>query len=179
MMNTIRPYTVVLTGPESTGKTTLAEQLAGYFRGSWIPEYARTYVEKLERSYVFEDVVRIARHQIKQLELYKKKNNRVVFLDTDLVIIKIWLQVLYGNVPVWLNKAIEKRKIDLYLLCYPDIPWKYDPVRENPGPKRETLFVRYEEEIRRQDFPYRIVTGQGKERLYKAIAEVEEMLNIH
>ncbi|MCD6201161.1 MAG: AAA family ATPase [Bacteroidales bacterium] len=172
-----RPYIIVLTGPESTGKTTLAGQLARHFGGSWIPEYARNYVEHLDRPYVFEDVIRIARYQIKQTDRLMKEDLPAVFLDTDLIILKIWLQVMYENVPGWLQEAIEKRKIDLYLLCRPDIPWKYDPVRENPGGKREELFLIYEKELYQHGFPYRVVEGEGEERFRKAKVFVEEVIN--
>ncbi len=171
-----RPYIIVLTGPESTGKTTLAGQLAGYFGGRWVPEYARNYVEHLDRPYDFEDVVRIARYQIKQTDRMTGGDVPVVFFDTDLIILKIWFQVRYKNVPGWLQEAIEKRKIDLYLLCRPDIPWKYDPVRENPGQKREELFFIYEKELHKLGFPYRIVEGEGEVRLRNAKLFVEEVI---
>jgi len=171
-----RPYIIVLTGPESTGKTTLSEQLARHFGGEWIPEYARNYVKQLGCPYKYEDVIHIARHQIKQLEQKMPEELPVMFLDTDLIIIKVWFQVVYGNVPSWLQEALEKRKIDLYLLCRPDIPWKYDPVRENPGRKREELFLMYEKELNRQGSVYHVVTGVGEKRFRKAMAFVEEIM---
>ncbi len=167
---------VVLTGPESTGKTTLAERLSRYFGGAWVPEYARDYVKNLGRPYEYEDVIRIAGHQIKQPDPEILKDTPVVFLDTDLIIIKVWLQVVYGKVPRWLEEVLKKRKIDLYLLCRPDIPWEYDPLRENPGRKREELFLMYEEELRRFGFPYRVVEGKGEERFRQAAAFVEEIM---
>ncbi len=175
-----RPYTVVLTGPESTGKTTLAEQLARHFGGTWIPEYARTYVETINRPYAYRDVIHIVRHQIEVLKNPDMPGNPFLFLDTDLIILKIWFHVVYGHVPEGLQEAIRKRKIDLYLLCRPDIPWVSDPVRENPGRKREELYVMYEEEIRGGGFAYKVVSGRGEERFRNAVASVvSEIYNKH
>ena len=170
------PEIIVLTGPESTGKTTLARQLAGHYRGQWIPEYARTFVENLKAPYTYEDVIHIARHQIEVPEQMINSEMPVVFLDTDLIIIKVWLSVVYGKVPEWLHEAIANRKIDLYLLCRPDIVWVADPVRENPGRKREELFLMYEEEIKKYNFRYGVVTGKGDKRLFNAVTLVDKIL---
>ncbi len=170
------PEVIVLTGPESTGKTTLARQLAGHYGGQWIPEYARSYVENLTVPYTYADVIHIARHQIEVPEQIINSKMPVVFLDTDLIIIKVWLSVVYGKVPEWLHKAITNRKIDLYLLCRPDIAWVPDPARENPGRKREELFLMYEKEIKKYNFRYGMVSGSGDKRFFNAVNLVDKIL---
>jgi len=163
------PFVVVLTGPESTGKTTLAEQLASRLGGRWIPEYAREYVASLGRPYDYEDVLNILEHQKRITEDLSGEDVPYLFLDTDLVVLKVWFDEVFGKIPQEMDDLIRNRKIDLYLLCRPDLPWEYDPVRENPGRRREALFRRYERELREAGLPYEIVGGRGEARLTAAL----------
>lgn len=146
-------FKVGIIGPESTGKSTLARYLARRYNGICVPEYAREYIEKLNRSYTMEDVEAIARHQIEQLQEIK---DGLYFFDTELIITKVWFEHKYGSCPAWLEQAIQDYPMDVYLLTYPDIEWKPDPVRENPDIRLE-LFERYESEIQKLDIPYYII----------------------
>jgi len=114
---------VVITGPESTGKTALTQQLAHHFNTIWIPEYAREYVENLGNPYVYEDLIKITNIQINKLREVTEKPNQFIFLDTDLIIMKVWFQEAFQNYPEWLHDSIKQRNIDLYLLCATDISW--------------------------------------------------------
>jgi NadR type nicotinamide-nucleotide adenylyltransferase len=168
-----RPFTVVLTGPESTGKSTLACQLAERLGGKCVREYARDYIEALGRFYTYEDVLHIFEYQLAVLQDPRWQGAPFLFLDTDLVILKVWFQEVFGKMPGNMDEVIRNRKIDLYLLCRPDIPWVYDPVRENPGERREELFAVYEQELQRAGLPYEIVGGKGTERLENALRAVK------
>lgn len=173
-MNSLK---VVVTGPESTGKSTLTEWLAKHYQTVFIPEYAREYVGNLKRPYQYEDLEHIARHQIKDLERHKALAPKLLFLDTYLIITKVWFDVVYHCVPSWLDKAIITSDIDLYLLCNTDIPWQADGIRENGGEIREDLFVRYKTELEYYGFNYRIVSGLGDQRHSNAISYVDEIIN--
>lgn len=157
---------VGIIGPESTGKSTLAQSLAEQFHGIYIEEYARTYVEKLGRPYTYEDVEAIARHQIEELASLSANRSPLTanrsqltanryFYDTELIVTKVWFEVKYGSCPKWLEEAIARYPMDFYILCYPDIEWKPDPVRENPAIRKE-LFARYLEEVKKTGVPYYI-----------------------
>ncbi len=155
-------FRVAIIGPESTGKSTLAAYLARRYNGLLIPEYARTYVEQLNRPYTYDDVVAIARYQIEEIEsIFHQRssqytNSKAVFFDTDLIITKVWFEYKYGSCPDWLLKALHDYPMDVYLLTYPDIDWKPDPVRENPNIRLE-LFNRYKQEIQTLNIPYYII----------------------
>ena len=149
-------YKVGVIGPESTGKTTLARYLAERYHGVFVPEYAREYVEQLGRPYTREDVETIARHQIEQLQRLTTNDQRLYFFDTELIITKVWFEYKYGDCPSWVEDALRRFPMDVYLLCYPDIEWQFDPVRENPD-NREELFLRYEQEIQKLSIPYYII----------------------
>lgn len=147
-------FKVGIIGPESTGKTTLARYLANRYHGVFVPEYAREYMESLTRPYTREDVELIARHQITQLSTIQSQ--APIFFDTELIITKVWFEHKYGSCPEWLKDALLRYPMDVYLLCYPDLPWIPDPVRENPDIRME-LFERYEHEVQALDIPYYII----------------------
>ena len=150
-------YRVGIIGPESTGKSTLATYLANRYGGVLVTEYAREYMEQLAPSYTYtyDDVVTIAKHQVQQLATCVDED-RVQFFDTELIITKVWFLHKFGKCPDFLLQAIEKYKMDVYLLCYPDMPWQPDPVRENPM-IRTYLFDWYEKEVQALGIPYYII----------------------
>lgn len=161
---------IVITGPESTGKTTLSESLALKLDADWIPEYARSYVENIGRSYTYEDIEKIAQYQIQaETKMSETTNKRLVIMDTWVIITKVWFEVVYGRSPKWLDEYISTSHVDLFLVCAPDLPWIADPVRENGGEMRNILFERYCEEIKAHGFQYEVVKGVGDQRMHNAL----------
>ncbi len=158
-----------LIGAESTGKTTLARQLAQHFDSPWISEFARFYVEKINADYNYNDVVNIAKAQIWLWEQALSAKPSMLFQDTDLIITKVWLEEVFGKYPVWIDDYILKMKPDLYLFCETDLPWQPDPARENPGEKREFLSSTYKSEILKIKAKVQFITGTGNQRLFNAI----------
>ncbi len=172
MLNKIKR--VILTGAESTGKSSLAKQLALYYHTVYMPEYARTYIENLNRDYNYEDVVHIAEMQIQFEQAFLLKANKYLFIDTGLIITKVWFQEVFQKYPDWLDDAILKSLPDFYLVCDIDLPWKEDLVRENGTlEKRKYLMGRYIDEIKKYPVKYEIVGGQENERLQNAIKIIE------
>ena len=165
---------VAILGPESTGKTELAQQLAQHFKAPWVPEYAREYVENLTVPYVYEDVCNIALKQIEEEKFYENTstNDQFVFFDTDLIITKVWFEYRFKKIPEFLIKRLKTGFFDLYLLCAPDLPWQADPVREH-GEDRDYFFDWYKREIEQCGKPFVVVTGIGKQRIQNALKAVE------
>lgn len=149
-------YKVGIIGPESTGKSSLAHYLAKRYKGTCVPEYARTYVEhKGTTEVTFDELCDIARHQIAGME---NLPDGLYFFDTELIITKVWFDYAFGRVPEWLNEAIQRYPMDVYLLTYPDLPWVPDSARSNGSDAiRKELFDRYEAEIQALDIPYYII----------------------
>ena len=169
---------IVITGAESSGKSTLTGQLSKAFAGIFVTEYARDYVERLKRPYNNQDVETIGK---RQLLCYKKikrdhiNSGVLVFFDTFLIITKIWMQEVYQYCPVWLHLAIVENKPNLVLLCEPDLPWQQDGVRENKE-KRNYLHNRYRKELEYYQIPYSIVNGSGDARMQLAIQHIKRNL---
>ena len=161
-------FKVGIIGPESTGKSSLARYLANRYKGTYVPEYARAYVEGLmakgrtdewTKVITFDDICAIARHQIEEMETLAYSPSPLAFFDTELIVTKVWFDYAFGRVPEWLNENIHRYPMDVYLLTYPDIPWMPDPTRSNGSDAiRKELFDRYEAEIQALDIPYYIIT---------------------
>lgn len=166
---------VIITGPESTGKTTIAEQLARSYDTIWVPEYARVYIENLDRPYVYEDLENIGRRQVEELLHTYPDAQSYVFYDTGLIITRVWFLECYQKCPSFIDQAIRDIAVDMYLLCRPDIEWIVDPVRENKGLNRERLFRLYEEQLIQYNASYSIIEGVGDMRLNNAIQAIGEM----
>lgn len=174
MMDANRKIRVAITGPESTGKTTLAIELSHIFAGRFIPEYAREYVENLTSHYTYHDVEAIARKQVEQYIEAQNHPEKIIFFDTWLIITKVWFEWVFGRYPLWLEDSILNCPMDLYLLCKPDLPWIADRVRENGGENRIKLYEKYRDELIRYGFRFVEVGGTELARTELAIASIHE-----
>ena len=169
------PKIIVVTGAESTGKSILTELLAQHFNVPFVPEIAREFVENLTRKYNYHDVENIAKKQIDQLNVLKYSNHPIIFVDTWLIITKIWFEVVFNKAPLWLEKEIKNTNIDLFLVCNVDLPWKPDPVRENGGASRLILHKKYLENFKNYNFEHKIVSGKNKSRLKNALQHMKSL----
>lgn len=166
---------IAVTGPESTGKSWLASKLADHFHTVFVPEYAREYLQHLDRTYQLDDLVQIARGQQAAHQQGVQKAHDLVFFDTDFLVLKIWCQHRFHEVPHIILNNLEKRDVDLYLLCNVDLPWEYDPQREHPH-LRQFFFDWYRRELDSYGFPYLVISGQGDQRLQAAIDGVQQFI---
>ena len=160
---------IVLTGPESTGKSTLSLQLADHFNTAVVPEFARNYIDDLERAYVESDLLEIAKGQLQLEQEQLLKAKQIMICDTDLITIKIWSEYKYGRCDPQIINWIETMDYDHYLLCGTDIDWKVDPQRENPN-DRDFLYESYKKELLSYKKPFTEISGNQTQRLKEAIA---------
>ena len=179
-----RPLRIVLFGPESTGKSTLAERLAARFAAPWSPEYVREYWDSHGGAVGPGDLEAIARGQIAGEDaaaaLAERQRAGVVFHDTDLLTCTLWDDLLFpGACPPWTRAEAERRAgaASLYLFCDTDLPWVADPQRCFPDPEGRAmcraLWLRTLAELR---LPWAPVCGGWPEREARAVAAVEALL---
>ena len=171
-----RPKRILILGPESTGKSTLAEMLAQHYAEPWVPEVAREYLEKLDRPYTYEDLLQIGKQQMNLEDELALTATRLLFCDTDLRVIQVWSQHRYGKVDPWVLEEIARRTYDLILLCAPDLPWQEDPLREHPELEmRQQFFEVYQQLTQASGFPWTLISGEIAERLSTAIQAVDSL----
>lgn len=168
-------YKILITGPESTGKSSLVESLTQYFKAVCVSEFARAYIDQLKRAYDETDLLLIAKGQLRNEDEISAKGHPVIFVDTDLTVIDIWSQEKYGRTHPWILEQMQKRTYDLYLVPDIDLTWTFDPQRENPR-DRERLMKLFQDSFNRRQIPYHFVRGEGKERLQEAIEIIEVFL---
>ena len=166
---------VSLTGPESTGKSTLAARLAAHYGTAFAPEYAREYLAASGPHYIPEDLEEIARGQLAAAAEAERRAHRVVFHDTDLLVIKIWCEHSFGFCPEWILNCIDQQQYDLVLLMGVDLPWEPDPLREHPN-LRQHFHQMYRRELQESISPFADISGTPAQRLEQACFLVDELL---
>ena len=160
---------IVVTGPESTGKSTLSQILAKEYNGLLVEEFARKYLSENSGQYKRSDLLKIAYGQFQsQLAAINNQDFNVVISDTCLLTIRIWDEWKYGLSEPFIEEWIGLQEVDLYLLCSPDLGWESDDLRESENDLDE-LFEIYLENIIKTGIPYSIVEGVGQERNQEAI----------
>jgi len=190
---------IVIIGPESTGKSTLSKQLAEHYATEWCEEYAREYLLTHGTEYSYDDLLAIAKGQVELEDSYQLTVNskqlsvndsrfpthdsrlsthdfRLLFIDTDMYVMKVWCEYVFGKCHPYIEEQIAERKYDLYLLCNIDLPWVKDELREYPdeAPRRE-LYGIYKTILQNQSVPWVDISGNYEERLQKAIGAVDRM----
>jgi len=164
---------IIITGPESSGKTTLSNDLKKHFNTHLVTEYAREYIDKLNSKYNYKDLLKIAKQQLKnEVEIQLKTP---LICDTDLITIKIWSEYKYSKCDKWILQNIQKQKNELrfYLLCKPDLKWRYDPQRENQF-DRESIFDIHKNELEALNHQYSVIDSH--DRLNKAIKALKKVI---
>lgn len=164
---------VAVTGPESTGKSFLCRELAAHYNTAFVPEYARDYLNELNRVYIYDDILSIAKGQLAAeqkmvSELLARPIRPLLFCDTELIVTKIWSLHKYNQCHPWILEQIQKNTYDLYLLCDVDLPWEPDPQREHPH-LRQYFFDWYQKELESYGFKYFVIRGQKQERVKNTI----------
>ncbi|MBV7528673.1 AAA family ATPase [Chitinophaga sp. sic0106] len=168
---------VVVIGPESTGKSTLSEMLATRFHTVWAPEYAREYIEYLERPYEKDDLLKIAEGQVALEQQQLAKATDVLICDTDLYVIKVWSEHKYGDCDNRILAMIAQQQCDLYLLTNIDLAWENDPQREHPEPEMRSYFYNvYRDIVVQSGVPFVDISGSYAQREITAAAAVDKLL---
>ncbi|QDO93489.1 ATP-binding protein [Formosa sediminum] len=173
---------VVLFGPESTGKTVLARQLASHYKTVFVPEYSRTYaLEKLKKNETLTeaDVMPIAKGQIFLENELSQTAEKLLICDTNLLETKVYAEVYYNGFNNEILKASAiKNHYNLYFLTYIDIPWEADEVRDKPN-ERETMFQAFEKALIDYNKPYVLLKGTYKERFDLAVKHIDKLILKH
>lgn len=180
---------IVIIGPESTGKSTLCQQLADHYESAWCPEFAREYLHTNGTNYEFDDLLTIAKGQLAMEDEYTSRleqqaepmmesgGHLPLFIDTDMYVMKVWCEFVFNKCHRFILEQIGERKYDLYLLCNIDLPWVKDELREYPDlHTRKKLYQIYKDIMLNQPVPWVDISGDYEHRLQKAIRAVDSIL---
>lgn len=173
---------IVIIGPESTGKSTLCAQLADYYKTIWCREYAREYLLQQGTMYEFETLDKIAKGQlaleqfaVTQVQAHES-TRPLLFIDTDLYVMKVWCEFVFGKCHRWILDEIVQRQYDLYLLCNTDLPWTKDELREYPDlDSRQRLYHMYRDIMINQSTPWAEISGSSNERFLAARSAIDAL----
>lgn len=167
---------IAIVGPESTGKSTITQQLAKSYHTLWVPEYARYYCAALTEPCNLQDEVNMFHGQLAlEDSILAIAEKDLIFCDTTFITVKIWSDEVFGETPQIVLDALPKYNYDLYLLMDIDLPWQEDPLRDFPH-KREHFMNVWHQELKSLNATYVTVSGQEEQRLNNAITAVETFL---
>lgn len=180
---------IVIIGPESTGKSTLSEQLARHYETIWCPEFAREYLLTNGTNYDYNDLLTIAKGQLaledeyatrleaRCLPMLEEGGHLPYIIDTDMYVMKVWCEFVFGRCHRFILEQIATREYDLYLLCNVDLPWSADQLREYPELEtRKKLYAIYKDLLVNQHTPWVEIGGSYDERLHMAIRAIDGLL---
>lgn len=171
---------IVVIGPESTGKSTLCQQLAAHYKTIWVQEYAREYLLKNGTDYTFENLLDIAKGQLLLEDAAAQlltTDYSPLIIDTDMYVMKVWCEFVFEKTHHWILNRLVERTYDLYLLCNIDLPWVKDELREYPDLiSREKLYHHYKDAMVNQNVPWVDISGGYEERLQKALEAINTIL---
>lgn len=166
---------IAIVGPESTGKSTISEQLANHYQTVWVPEYARGYCEKLTAPCTWDDEINMFRGQLELEEQMAANANRLLICDTTFITVKIWSDHMFGSAPQEVIDELPKHPYDLYLLMNIDLPWEDDPLRDFPNMREHFMGV-WHKELRSLNANYSLISGSDQERLQNAIQCIDSFM---
>ena len=166
---------IVLTGSESTGKTTLARQLAAHYGVEYVPEFVREFAEKKGAPLAMSDHGPIAHGQMALENEYADRADHLLFQDADLLSTVAYCNHYFGACPPWIEETAIARRPALYLLAGIDVPWEADGIRDR-GKGRDAMHALFVDTLRRLKAPYSVIIGLGEQRLQKAMAAVDALL---
>jgi nicotinamide riboside kinase len=158
---------IAVVGPESTGKSDLCQALAKFYNTTFVPEFARQYLTHKNAPYTLNDIIYIHQQQILSEIKLEREANTVLFCDTTSIVNKIWLAEKFNTESSEITYDFKTHAYHLYLLCAPDMPWEYDPLRENEN-DRDRLFEIYKNTLSANHKPFEIVKGLGDKRFHNA-----------
>jgi len=169
---------IALFGPESTGKTTLAKQLAAHYETEWVPEFARDYLQKRweENQHICEadDMLPIAYGQMSLENEKLSSANKYLFCDTNLMVTKVFSEIYYGFCDPLLNEEALEHEYDLFFLTDIDVPWEKDDIRDK-AEGRETVFSVFKQTLIDNKKPFITLSGNKESRLAKAAIIIDNL----
>ena len=174
---------VVVTGPESSGKSTLAAALGRAFDTVAVPEYARDEIFANGWGGGDSWFERIAKGQVESERALAEFSGPVLFSDTDAATTVRWQTELEGAACAGvLAVAAEERLPDLAIIVSPEgVGFDTAPHRTSDGQEESRRFRMFEGAVswaRGNGIPFVVAKGGEDERLSLCVSAVETRLGV-
>jgi NadR type nicotinamide-nucleotide adenylyltransferase len=166
---------IAIVGPESTGKSTISEQLAAHYHTIYVPEFARDYCKSLTEPCNWQDEINMFHGQLQLEKELLPKANRILICDTTFLTVKIWSDHIFGKSPEEVLQRLPLHTYDFYLLMDIDLPWQDDPLRDFPDLREHFLSI-WHQELNALYADYQVVSGSNQQRLQNAISAIDSFL---
>lgn len=170
---------LVLTGPESSGKSWLSEEIQRQFGGVLVGEYVRQYIDEVQRDTVYADIDVIAHEQLAREDAARAVKPALLILDTHLLSNILWSRTLFNDCPAWLEAALVERQYDLHLLLSPDgVEWVGDGQRCQPDlGERQAFFEASRQWLLAHGQPFAVIEGSWSDRNDHVLQRVARLIN--
>jgi len=168
-------HRIVITGAESTGKSTLAKALSAHYREPWTAEFVRSYVDQLQRDLQGQDLNPIAAGQLALEDRQLNSARQLIIHDTNILSSILYADHYFDTELDWVWQRFLERDYSLYLLCVPDIPWQADPGQRDSADAREYLQQRFKDTLDRLQLPYIEISGTPPARLAQAVVAIDSL----
>lgn len=169
-------HRIVITGAESTGKTTLAQTLANHYSEPWTEEFVRKYVDQIDRELQPKDLEPIANGQLAIEDAMLEKAEKLIVHDTNILSSIIYAKHYFDTEFNWVNRRFKERDYSLYLFCTPDIPWKSDPGQRESPLARTQLHQIFKTRLKSLKLPYLEIQGTNKQRFERAVTAIDKLI---
>jgi nicotinamide riboside kinase len=170
---------LVLTGPESSGKSWLADEIQRHFGGVLVDEYVRQFIDEVRRDTRYADIEVIAREQLAREDAARTLKPGLLILDTHLLSNILWSRTLFNDCPAWIETALAERTYDLHLLLSPDgVEWVGDGQRCQPNlNERQAFFEASRQWLVSHQQPFEVIEGGWSDRIAHVLQRVAQLLN--
>lgn len=170
---------LVLTGPESSGKSWLADEIQRHFGGVLVGEFVRQFIDEVQRDTRYADIEVIAREQLAREDAARTLNPTLLILDTHLLSNILWSRTLFNDCPAWLETALAERPYDLHLLLSPEgVEWVGDGQRCQPDlNERQAFFEASRQWLVAHQQPFEVIEGGWSDRSADVLQRVAQLLD--
>jgi nicotinamide riboside kinase len=173
---------IAIVGAESTGKTMLAQALAGALRArtaqrvAWVPESLRSWCDEQGRTPRVDEQPGLLERQHQLIDAAAALHDWVV-CDTTALMTAVYSRLVFGDASLDARAGeLHRRSAVLTLLTALDLPWVPDGLQRDGPQVRGPVDSALRQLMSAQGVAFDVVRGEGPSRLDHALRAVAPLL---